>query len=491
MEGLKILFASPEVLPFVKTGGLADVSGMLPRVLAGMGHTVKVALPKYSVIPHDKLNGCATDVSFDLDLDGATEPVVLNRLIDHASPLEYFFIENDHFFDRPALYVDPITGQDFPDNHLRFVFFCRGLLELLKRINWQPDIIHANDWQTALLPTYLATLYKNDPFFAHARTVFTIHNMAYQGQFPAKTFDSLGVADDLFYAAGPFEFYGSVNFMKSAIVYATVINTVSERYALEIQSSAEYGAGLEGVLRNRSHDLYGIVNGVDYSDWSPSRDKLIPFKFTPSNLSGKGKNKIELASRLGLPFREKAPLVGMITRLADQKGLDLIAAAASDIFALDLQMIVLGTGDRRYHELFIQLQTDYPDKLRVLLTYDNEMAHWIEAGADAFLMPSRYEPCGLNQLYSLKYGTLPIVRATGGLADTIIDIDAATGTGTGFVFEAYDPEEMIGAIRRAVDLFQHKRLWRQIMKQAMKQDFSWENSARRYVDLYRKAINKP
>ncbi len=490
MTQLKVLFASPEVVPFVKTGGLADVSGMLPRILAEMGHTVAVVLPKYSIIPDELLRNAVVGPSIDLPVGDGRETMKLYRLADKATSLEYFFIDHAEFFDRTSLYVDPDTGEDYPDNHIRFSAFCRAILELAKKIDWRPDIIHANDWQTGLLPVYLATTYKSDPYFANARTVFTIHNLAYQGKFPEESFGDLHLPADLYYPTGPFEFYGQVNLMKAAISYATLINTVSERYAMEIQTTPEYGAGLEGVLASRSKDVYGIINGVDYSDWSPSRDSLIMNRYGISNLSGKRADRVELVNRLGLPLRDHVPLIGMITRLADQKGLDLIEAAADELFALDMQMVVLGTGDAKYHELLRKLESKYPDKFRVLLKYDNEMAHWIEAGADLFLMPSRYEPCGLNQLYSLKYGTLPIVRATGGLADSIDDIDPAAGTGTGFVFEAYDPDAMLTAIRRAIDLFGRKRVWRKIMKRAMTRDFSWSRSAEKYVDLYHKALSE-
>jgi starch synthase len=490
MESLKVLFASPEVVPFVKTGGLADVSGMLPKKLAAMGHTVKVALPDYATISQKESEAAREDIAFDIPDDGVSRQIRVRRMDGQSPQLEYLFLGCNHCFDRRSLYVDPETGLDYPDNHGRFSFFCRGLLETIKKLDWMPDIIHANDWQTALLPTYLATVYKNDPFFAKTRTVYTIHNLAYQGVFPPESFSSLGLPVELFRPLGPLEFWGKVNFMKSAVVLATVISTVSERYAAEIQSSDEYGYGLEGVLRARNQDLFGIINGVDYSVWSPSRDKLIPSKFSPSNLSGKKKDKVELVNRLGLPVREQTPLIGMITRLADQKGLDLIAAAADDLFQLDLQMIVLGTGDKKYHELLMRLEKTYPDKLKVLLTFDDQMAHWIEAGADMFLMPSRYEPCGLNQLYSLKYGTLPIVRATGGLADTVENINPQTGTGTGFVFERYDPEDMLDAIRRGISLFSRKRIWGKIMKAAMSRDYSWDASAKKYVELYTKALAK-
>jgi starch synthase len=490
MEKLKVIFASPEAVPFVKTGGLADVAGMLPRVLAESGHIIKVVLPHYSLIPPDQQKRIKLDFALDIKSGGKTIPLKLGRLSTELENLEFLFVGNDDYFDRPSLYVDPRTGLDYVDNDLRFIFFCRGVLETLKKLEWKPDIIHANDWQTALLPTYLATLYKNDPFFADTRSVYTIHNLAYQGTFPGKYFERLGLDKKLFYPTGPFEFWGKVNFMKSAINYATVINTVSERYAVEIQSSEEYGCGLEGVLRSRNKDLFGIVNGVDYDEWSPAKDKYIPYTYRPSNLAGKKKDKIELINRLGMPFRESVPLIGIITRLADQKGLDLIAVAANDIFALDIQMVILGTGDKKYHDLLKKLEAKYPDKLKALLTYDNEMAHWIEAGADIFLMPSRYEPCGLNQLYSLKYGTPPVVRETGGLADTITDIDGNTGAGTGFVFEEYDPEEMLAAIKRAVALYGNKGLWRKVVKEGMKQDFSWNASAAKYVDLYHQALKK-
>jgi len=490
MEKLKVLFASPEVVPFVKTGGLADVAGMLPRILAEAGHAVKVILPHYSLIAPEYHAKIVPDISFEVEAGDGLKTMTLGRMPGRSDNLEFLFVGNEFFFDRPALYVDPETGLDYTDNDSRFIFFCRAALEILKKLDWKPDIIHANDWQTALLPTYLATSDKEDPFFRKTRTVYTIHNLAYQGIFPAETFPRLGVDKNLFYPLGPFEYWGKVNFMKSAINYATILNTVSERYAVEIQASEEYGCGLEGVLRSRNQDLYGIVNGVDYDEWSPSKDKHIPYKYSLSNPAGKKKNKVELIGRLGLPYREQAPLIGLITRLDDQKGLDLIAVAAEDIFALDIQMVVLGTGNKKYHDLLRKLEAKYSDKLKALLTYDNEMAHWIEAGADIFLMPSRYEPCGLNQLYSLKYGTPPVVRATGGLADTIINVGDAAGVGTGFVFEKYDPEEMLAAIKRAVSMYSRKKLWRGIMKAGMKQDFSWKTSADKYIALYRRALAK-
>jgi len=458
-------------------------------MLARMGHTVRVFLPKYGTIPKSLLGKFTPDLACDIPIAGKTRPLQLFRMTDKTLPLEYLLIGNDHFYDRPEPYVDPETGQDYEDNDERFIFFCRGILEVLKQLDWAPDIIHANDWQTALLPAYLATAHAHDPFFAGTHSVFTIHNMGYQGQFAAESYKKLGLPPDLFYATGPFEYWGKINLMKAAISYAHLLTTVSPRYAIEIQSENEYGCGLEGVLHARAHDLFGIINGVDYLDWSPEHDKYIVYKYSPANLTAKKRNKVELIGRIGLPQREKSPLIGMISRLVDQKGLDIVALAAEELFALDLQVVVLGTGDQKYHRLLSELEKKYPDKLRVYLKYDNELAHWIEAGADMFLMPSRYEPCGLNQLYSLRYGTVPIVRATGGLADSIIDASPDGSHGTGFVFEKYDAASLLSALTRALALFNRKKIWRKIMKEGMRQDFSWQLSAQKYSDLYHQALS--
>ncbi|MFH1700553.1 MAG: glycogen synthase GlgA [Candidatus Zixiibacteriota bacterium] len=490
MQKLKILFAASEAVLFAKTGGLADVSGMLPQKLAELGHSVKVALPRYSTIPENLLKNARDDISFDIEIDKTIRSIDIARLAHNNLNLEYLFIGNDFFFDRPELYRNPKTGKDYQDNDERFLFFCCGILELLPRINFHPDIIHANDWQTALLPAFLKTACEKDIYYSETKTILTIHNLAYQGLFPAESFDKLGLEKNLFYATQPFEFWGRLNFLKAGITYADVINTVSHTYAKEIQTSEEFGAGLEGVLKNRSNDLFGIINGVDYNDWSPSQDKLLFRKYSPKNFSGKKINKIELLKLADLKARDNVPLIGMISRLADQKGFDLIKKAAKELLSLDIQMIILGTGEKKYHRLLEKLQTQYPDKLKVFLTYDNILAHRIEAGADMFLMPSRYEPCGLNQLYSLKYGTVPIVRATGGLTDTIEPVDFEIGAGTGYVFEKYTAKAMLTSIKSAVEDFSKKRKWRRIMKNGMNKDYSWDASARKYVELYNIALSK-
>ena len=489
---LKILIASPEVVPFAKTGGLADVCGTLPKALAGLGHQVKVILPKYRVVDEKefKLSEVKTDVPL-IPIGDRSIKITVRSYNQTSSTVEYLFVVSDEYYDREELYKDRSTGFDYEDNDERFILFARGTLEILKAIEWQPDIVHANDWQSALILAYLKTLYAGDPFFKYTKTVFSIHNLAYQGNFPKSTFDKIGVPKDLFTPTSPFEFWGNVNFMKAGICYADVINTVSETYAVEIQSGSEFGHGLEGVLRTRNEDLYGIINGIDYDVWSPEKDKLISYNYSSEDLSGKRKNKELLLKLCNLPLSTRdVPLIGIISRLADQKGFDLLAQIADELLSLDLQMVILGTGDEKYHRLFKEMKTKYPNKISVNLRFDNPLAHLIEAGSDMFLMPSRYEPCGLNQLYSLKYGTVPIVRKTGGLADTIENYDPRTGEGTGFVFKNYDAAELLDTIKIALGVYKDKNAWVKLMKNGMKRDFSWEMSAKKYVELYQKVMQK-
>ena len=489
---LKILIASPEVVPFAKTGGLADVCGALPKALAKLGHQVKVILPKYKMVDEKKFKLSEANIDVPLITIGDKSVRITVRSYKLTSPdVEYLFMVNDGYYDREELYKDRSTGFDYEDNDERFILFARGALEILKAMGWQPDIIHANDWQSALMVAYLKTLYANDPFFKQTKTVFSIHNLAYQGNFPKRTFDKIGVSKDLFYPTSPFEFWGKVNFMKAGISYANVINTVSETYAVEIQSSSEFGHGLEGVLRTRNRDLYGIVNGIDYEVWSPEKDKLISYNYSLDDLSRKRKNKELLRKLCNLPPSTRdIPLIGIISRLADQKGFDILAQIADELLSLDLQMVILGTGDEKYHRLFKKMSVKYPKKISVNLGFDNPLAHLIEAGSDMFLMPSRYEPCGLNQLYSLKYGTVPIVRKTGGLADTIENYNPQTGEGTGFVFKNYDSKELLDTIKLALRVYKDKNAWISLMKNGMKKDFSWEAAAEKYVDIYQRAIQK-
>ncbi len=486
---MKILVAASEMAPFAKTGGLGDVLGALPRAFVKQGHEVKTFIPRYSSIDESAYPLQPLDWSIEVPVGRRRRSMAVEVHHDRKRKLEYCFIDNDDYFDRRELYLDSKTGADYVDNDERFIFFSRAVLETIRKMGWKPDIIHVHDWQAGLIPVFLKTIYAGDSFYSEIRTVLTIHNLAYQGVFDKERYPKLNLADRLFYATAPFEFYGKVNFLKASINFADRITTVSPRYATEIQSSKELGCGLQDVLRERSSDLTGILNGVDYTIWSPSRDKSIPHTYHINNLSGKWMNKVDLLGAAKMPIRVKAPLIGVISRLVDQKGFDLIAMAAERLFELNIQMVLLGTGEEKYHRLFTDQEKKYPDKLRTYLTFDETLAHQIEAASDIFLMPSRFEPCGLNQMYSLKYGTVPVVREIGGLADTVIDYSPDTGEGTGFVFREYTPEALLGAVRRAVELFAKRRLWTKLMKAGMRQNYSWERSAQKYIQLFKQLVS--
>lgn len=486
---MKILVAASELAPFAKTGGLGDVVGALPKALAALGHEVKTFIPRYRSIDEDIHRLEALDWTLDIPVDQRRLTMSVEVHRDKKSKVEGYFINSETYFDRRELYRDGKTGTDYTDNDERFIFFSRGVLETIKKIGFKPDVIHVHDWQAGLVPVYLKTSYLQDSFLTGIKTVLTIHNLAYQGLFNKNRYRKLNLPDKLVDAMGPFEFYGKVNFLKAAITYADRITTVSPRYAVEIQSSGELGCGLEGVLQKRSSDVSGILNGVDYTVWSPSRDKNLPYTYHVNNLSGKRMNKVELLGEAKLPIREKTPLIGVISRLVDQKGFDLITRAADRLFEMNIQMILLGTGEEKYHQLFRAIEKRHPEKFRTYLTFDDALAHRIEAAADIFLMPSRFEPCGLNQMYSLKYGTVPIVREVGGLADTVVDYDPDSGEGTGFVFTEYTPEGMLEAVKRAVALFGKRRSWTKLMKAGMRQNFSWKKSAQKYHELFEQLVN--
>ncbi len=493
MGKLKVAYVASEAVPYSKTGGLADVAGALPQHLAALKHEVALITPLYSTIDRKKhrLQPLAELGEPSLWLDGEERRFEIWQAVPQkptrskTARLQTYFIACPEFFERDALYVDPATGADFDDNHLRFAFFARAVLAALERLNFQPDILHANDWQAALVPAYLRTAERDHPFFKGARTVLTIHNVAYQGLFPAETFDALGISKSLYYPTSPFEFWGKVNFLKAGIHYADLVTTVSETYAQEIQSANEFGYGLEGVLRDRRSALAGVINGVDYDSWSPQRDTLIKKNYDENSIDDKAHNKADLLRLCGFTKdRQHKPLIGVISRLADQKGFDLIEEIAAELFALDISFVLLGTGQEKYHELFLDIEKQYPDRVKVFLKFDDALAHKIEAGADIFLMPSRFEPCGLNQMYSLRYGTIPVARKTGGLADTIVDFSEAKGRATGFLFEEYTGAALLEAIKLALKQFSNLKTWRALQKRAMKKDFSWKKSAKRYAELY-------
>jgi starch synthase len=474
---MQIAFAASEGVPFSKTGGLADVVGALPRALAALGHQVSVYLPRYR---QTKLEDPATVVrSITVPFD---DKYRFASIVSGGSQggVRFYFVECPEFFDRDALY-GTVAG-DYPDNAERYALFSRAVLEGSKILG-VPHIFHCHDWQSALVPVLLRTVYAEDPAFRDAGTVFTIHNMGYQGLFPPETLPLLMLPWDLF-TMRKMEFFGQVNFLKGALTYSDYVTTVSRKYSQEIQT-AEYGFGLEGVLRDRAATVAGILNGVDYEQWSPQADPWIAAKYSPQNLSGKAECRKDLLEAFGVANADPTlPVIGIVSRFAAQKGFDLIAQIMDRLAREEMIVIALGAGDKPYEEMFIRLNKQFPNKIAVKVAYDNVIAHKIEAGADMFLMPSRYEPCGLNQIYSLKYGTVPIVRATGGLDDTIETWDARTGKGTGFKFTEYVGEALLLTIRQALQAFRDRTSWQVLMRNGMTKDFSWNTSAREYGKIY-------
>ncbi len=402
--------------------------------------------------------------------------------------VQVYFLDNERYYGRDGVYQSPASKKDYKDNDERFIFFCRGVLETLKRLGWQPDIIHCNDWQTGLIPAYLKTVYFDDPLLKNVKTVFTIHNMAYQGAFPFESFEKSKLPKETF-KANSVEAYGKFNFLKAGLVYADTITTVSEKYAHEICNSDEFGAGLSGVLHERKKDLRGILNGIDYTIWNPLSDEYIYRKYDMKSVDAKIENKRALVSKMGLTFDETTPVIGAISRLVEQKGFDLVLESLEELMKQKVQFVMLGSGDPELEKQFDKFQKKYPKQMGITFGYDEELAHLIEAGSDLFLMPSKYEPCGLNQMYSMRYGTIPIVRSTGGLDDTVEDY-SGSGKGTGFKFDKYDSKELLKAILRAVKVFNQPEEWKKLMRNGMQRDFSWEHSASKYINLYKDLLRQ-
>jgi starch synthase len=474
---MDILFVASEVAPFSKTGGLGDVAGALPRALAARGHDVAVVTPRYGAI--DPAEAGLEPVPGVLRVRGEAATLLVKK-----GPAPVYFVEHERFFgSRAGLYAG--GGRDFPDNAERFAFLCRAALLLPSILPLRPRILHLNDWQAGLVPFLLRHEHARDAALAGARTVFTIHNLAYQGVFPKAVVPVLGLPWDVFrYEA--MEFYDQLSFMKAGLTFADALTTVSPTYAREILTP-EFGASLDGLLRHRARDLVGILNGIDTAEWDPAGDHHLPARYGADDLTGKAACKAALQREVGLPVRADVPLVGIVGRLADQKGVDLVAAALPALVAQDAQLVLLGTGQREYEDAFRRAAHDRPDRVAARIGFDEGLAHRIEAGADLFLMPSRFEPCGLNQMYSLRYGTVPVVRAVGGLEDTVQDYDGWNG-GTGFKFREYAPHALVVAVRRALDVFRDRRAWRGIVRRGMAEDNSWHRSAGRYEELYRRLL---
>ncbi len=476
---LKVLIVSSEVAPFAKSGGLGDVVGSLPKALQEKGVDVRIVFPKYRTIKNQFLNGCQYLSSFDVTLDWRKQKADIFTL-NNSVPT--YMIGNDYYFGRAGFY-------GYEDDNERFAFFSKAAIEFLDYIDFIPDVIHCNDWQSAPICLYIKDRYSKIKYFSNIKTLFTIHNLQYQGIFQKETLSMMELDENYYFTNDKLEFYNCVNFMKAGLLYSDAISTVSKTYANEIQTP-QYGYGLDGCLRCRNKDLYGIVNGIDYEQNNPANSKKIYANFSPNNMSGKAINKRELQKELGLPQNENTPVISVISRLVDQKGIDLILQATHELLNKDIQLVVLGTGDYHYENAFKHLDYIYKDKVSANILFDDTLAQKIYAGSDMFLMPSLFEPCGLGQLFSMSYGTVPITRTTGGLVDTVQHFNKETTKGNGFQFQDYDANGLMWAINQALEVYYDKPLWEKVVQNAINTNFSWANSADEYIKIYKKITSK-
>ena len=478
-QPLKILILASEVVPFAKVGGLADVVGALPKALQELGQDVRVVMPRYRQVDPERFALTTILDALTVNIAGFQEQVNV-RLGSIGNGIPIYMIDAPRFFDRENIY-------GYTDDGERFILFCRAALEAMRALDWSPDIIHCNDWQTGIVPNWMHTVYHGDPFFANTATVYTIHNLAYQGIFGYRILEVAGVAAGGFLYPQIVELANVVDIMGRGILFADAITTVSGRYAQEILTP-EFGEKLDQLLRSRRERLFGILNGIDYQEMNPAADRYIHTCYDSETLDKRAENKRALQERAHLPAKPEVPLLAMISRLTDQKGFDLIAQIAQPLLAQGIQLVVLGIGDTHYHEMFQNLAARYPEQVAIFLTFNTELAQAIYAGSDMFLMPSRFEPCGLGQLIAMRYGSVPIVRSVGGLADTVQEYDPRTGEGNGFAFSKYDPWEFFAAIVRALELFRIKGIWRTLQRRGMAADHSWRASAIRYIEVYRNAL---
>lgn len=480
---MKILMVASEVTPFAKTGGLADVAGSLPKALKQMGHDVRIILPLYKSVERSEFALRKGRKSVEVPVGGVVQKGLLRQT--YLQDIPVYFLEHREYYQRDHLYGTP--DGDYPDNAERFAFFCRGVLQLVKRMDFRPDVIHCNDWQTALIPVLLKHELKQDLFFSKTAVIYTIHNLAYQGLFDKDALAAFGL-NESYFTIDRLEYYGKLNLMKGGILHADIVNTVSETYCHEIQTP-EMGFGMDGILRQRSKDLHGIVNGIDNDEWDPSTDRHIFKTYTSSALAGKSATKKGLQKELGLEQNPEIPLIGMVSRLSAQKGFDLLEKLLPKLTQEKVQLAILGTGDASY----IRLLNDFKARganIAVITSFDSVLARKIYAGSDLFLMPSHYEPCGLGQLIALRYGSVPVVRKTGGLADTVVNQTESLREGTGFMFEEYTQDALWQALRNALDAYGNKEGWKKIIRRGMQADFSWRQSAEKYEHLYRLGVEK-
>jgi starch synthase len=475
---LKILFVASEVAPLAKTGGLADVAGALPRALRRLGHDVRVILPSYRSIrnPGDVIPAVAGPVV--ATVAGQLVPGQVRELDQDGLPV--YLVEQAGYFNRPELYGT--ADGDYPDNAARFGFFCRAVLDFLRRGPFRPEVLHLNDWQTGLIPVLLRNELAADPKLGRMGTLLTIHNLGYQGLFPPTDLTTLGLGPEYF-ATAQLEFYGKISLLKGGIRYADLLNTVSATYCREIQTP-EMGLGFDGILRDRAADLFGVVNGLDQEFWDPRTDTALPVQYRADDLRGKARCKRLLQQELGLEVQPGVPVVAMVTRIDPQKGLDLVAAAWRKLLKRPMQLVLLGNGQRALMDRFTQLGATAPGRVSINLSFDDRLARRIYGGSDLFLMPSRYEPCGIGQLIALRYGSVPLVRRTGGLADTVTDLTAGLPSANGFLFDRLTTDDLLATIDRALDLYPQRPAWLQLMRNGMRADLSWDRSAQRYLELY-------
>lgn len=478
---MKILYVAAEAVPFAKTGGLADVAGSLPKALKADGVDVRVIMPKFGKIPEAYRNAMEHVYDGELPVAWRKKYVGLDKY--ELDGVTYYFVDNEEYFNREGFY-----GYD--DDAERFSFFSRAVLDLLPAMDFWPDVIHTNDWHAGLVNVFLKLEHMGDARYERIKTVYTIHNLKYQGVFPKDVMPDVLGLDWKYFNNGDLEFYDAVNFMKGGIIYADAITTVSKTYAKEIQYPY-FGEHLDGLLRSREQDLSGIVNGIDYSVYNPRTDKYIFETYDEESLDRKFDNKIALQKSLGLPERRNVPLIAIVSRLVEPKGMDLVVRMMDEILQHeDIQLVVLGTGEKRYEDWFKGLAWRYPKKVSVNIYFSNELAQRIYAGADIFLMPSNYEPCGIGQLIALRYGTIPVVRQTGGLKDTVQQYNKYTQEGNGFVFENYNAHEMMYALKRALSFYGSYEIWHKIQFNAVQADYSWKRSAKEYEALYERLTAK-